>query len=378
MEERLRSLTLASSEVNRKQWAIDWQKQGGKVIGLLCTYIPEEIIYAAGMLPWHITGTSSDDVIRALVYRSSSSSLFCNHVLESLLSGELDFLDGVIATDREQDLVRLWDVWANSKKTPFNHIMHVPHEESALGQQQMTKETRQLIKLIETFNGKIITEQLLVNAIAVFNKTRTLLAQLYELRKRSLPPLSGTEAAAIVAAASVMPKDKFNHELEALLPYLKERKLNTKHIQPRLLVSSDTLHNLSYIEFIEQAGCLVAMDDLDTGSRYFSQTVETSSSDPVDALSRRYLSSPAHPRMFSWDTQLQQVIDWVKEYNIDGVLELPEMYSLPRQFRSPFFETKLTEAGIPNVSIPRLYHFTSTGQLSTRVGAFIEMLPVKA
>jgi benzoyl-CoA reductase subunit C len=33
---------------------MDYKKQGKKVIGFFCSYIPEEIIYAGGMLPYRI------------------------------------------------------------------------------------------------------------------------------------------------------------------------------------------------------------------------------------------------------------------------------------------------------------------------------------
>jgi benzoyl-CoA reductase/2-hydroxyglutaryl-CoA dehydratase subunit BcrC/BadD/HgdB len=374
MEERLKVLVESTKEENRTKYAFEWRKQGKKVIGLLCSYIPEEVIYAAGMLPWHVTAVGQTNISRALTYRSAISSLYCNAVLESLLRGELDFLDGVIATNREQDLVRLWDVWVHLEKTPFAHILDIPRRESSLSYGQMAKEITRLIGLLEKFGGSKITETSLSHAIGVYNKTRDLLGRLYELRKREVPPLSGAEAMAIVAASTIMPKDEFNHELETLFPYIEERKTSLKHVRPRLLVSSDTLHDPSFIDLAEQTGCLVAMDDLDPGSRYFWQTVDADHSDPVEALAERYLQRPAHPRMHSWDKQAQTVIDWVKEFSIDGVLEMPEKYSIPREFRVPFFRNRLKEAGIPNMSIPRFYNLTEVGQLRLRIEAFRETL----
>lgn len=374
MEERLKGLVESFTETNRTKWALDWRKQGKKVIGLLCSYIPEELIYAAGMLPWQVTATGQTTISWALTYRRPSSSLYCNAVLESLLTGKLDFLDGVIATNREQDLVRLWDVWVHLWKNSFAPILSIPHKADPLAFQQMAKELQRLIGLLEEFGGVKITEASLFQAIEVLNKTRYLLTRLYELRKRENPPVSGAEAMAIVAASTIMPKEEFNRELEVLIPYLEERKLSRDHLHPRIMVSSDTLHDPSFIELVEQAGCLVAMDDLDPGSRTFWQPVDARLPDPIDALVKRYLQRPGHPRMFSWNKQIQQVIDWVKEYRIDGVLEMPEKYSIPREFRVPFFQSGLTRAGIPNMSFPRFYSLTEKGQLRVRIEAFREML----
>jgi benzoyl-CoA reductase subunit C len=115
------------------------------------------------------------------------------------------------------------------------------------------------------------------------------------------------------------------------------------------------------------------MDDLDTGSRYFWGLVDTSL-EPLYALAKRYISHLACPRMFFWDRQVEQVIEWVKEYRIDGVINYPQIYSYPRHYNDPYFREKLTEAGIPVTTIFRDYYLVNVGQLRTRIGAFIETL----
>ncbi|MEE9401359.1 MAG: hypothetical protein V3V32_05005, partial [Dehalococcoidia bacterium] len=43
---------------NRHQYAQEWkQRKGGRAVGWICTYVPEEIIYASGMLPVRILGS---------------------------------------------------------------------------------------------------------------------------------------------------------------------------------------------------------------------------------------------------------------------------------------------------------------------------------
>jgi len=42
-------------EKNRHDYAKQWKEDnGGKVMGYFCTYVPEEILYAAGVLPVRI------------------------------------------------------------------------------------------------------------------------------------------------------------------------------------------------------------------------------------------------------------------------------------------------------------------------------------
>ncbi len=373
MEDKLKTLIEGNSEANRSTWAMECKKQGKKVIGVLSSYVPEEVISAADMLPWRITGTWRENTSHARVYRSESSCSYCNHVLESLLSGELDFLDGIITTDQDQDLVRLWDVLMYLKTTPFCYIMHIPYVDSELNYRFLTDEIRRLISNLEDFWGVKITEDSLRSSIDIYNQMRSLLGRMYELRKREIPPLSGAEVLGITTAVTVMPKEHFNHEMETLLPYLEKREIKLKQVHPRLLIESDMLDNPAYMNLIEE-GCLVAMDDMDTGSRYFNQTVDTTLEDPAYALAKRYISRHGAPRMVSWDRQVEQVIKWVKEFNIDGVLGLPIAWCYPQRFRMPFLSEKLQEVGIRSICLEREYHLTNVGQLRTRIGAFLEML----
>ncbi len=302
------------------------------------------------------------------------SSFHATHILESVLLGELDFLDGVVATNREQETVRLWDVWKHLGKTPFTHIVSVPHKDDERAVGRMAEEIANLVIALEEFGGVRIDQKALWNSISVYNRMRVLLRTLYDLRKRTVPPVTGAEALGIVSSATIMPKEEFNQELEALLPYLKGRTAFPANPGPRILVSSDELDHPGYIQLVEEAGGVVAMDDNVPGSRYFWGLVDTSLSDPVYALAQRYLSQPAHPRMFAWDKQVEQVIDWVDEFNIHGVIKLAEVYSYPRLMRVPYFQAKLKERGIPCITLEREYRLANVGQLTTRVEAFVEML----
>ncbi|MGD9393402.1 MAG: 2-hydroxyacyl-CoA dehydratase family protein [Dehalococcoidia bacterium] len=373
MEDKLKKLMSAGNKENRAKWAQEWQKKGKKVIGVLDSLVPEEVIYAAGMLPWRIQGSTQADVSHAMVYRLPQGNTFLNHVMESLLDGKLDFLDGMVCSNRDEDFVRFRDYWEHLSKTDLVYLVEVPSIESDLAKRLFISKIREFIGVIEDFGKVKIDDKKLSDAIAVYDKSYTLMRKLYELRKKEVPPLSGGEALAIANAAMVMPRDEFNKELEALLPYLETRKANVKHTQPRVLLSSDLLDDPAYIDMVEEAGCLVAMDDLDNGSRYFWEKVDGAGKDPVEALALRYLKNMS-PRMFDWHAQADQLVRLTKEFNIDAVLELPDAYDYVRGYRRPFVEGWLKEAGVASMSFERNYNLSNVGQLTTRIGAFLEIL----
>ena len=194
------------------------------------------------------------------------------------------------------------------------------------------------------------------------------------MRKKDKPPLSGSEIWGIVAAAMSMPQSEFILQLEPLLPYIEQRQPSYDKVQARIMVSSDFLHNVSYLKLIEDVGGLIAMDDLDMGSRYFWDIVDQEQDDPLRALSERYIGPMRSPRFVNWDGQVDQIIEWMKEFRIDGFVELPVRQKLSRLFRSEYLHRSLEEAGIPSISIQREYHLADVAQITTRVEAFLEML----
>ncbi len=380
LEGKLQNLISGNSRFNRTKWALDWKKRGGKVIGVVCSYVPTEVIYAAGMLPWRVTGSWGTDIHpQAAVHRPGSGDFYYTHILDARVKGDLDFLDGVVFTSKDDDMKRLYDVWIHAYNTPFTHIIFLPHDKRESLQRAFQKEILQLIAGLETFGGQKISQGSLLNAITEYNKMRNLLLRLYELRKREKPAISGSEVLGITTAAQVMPVDLFNQEMESLLPYLEGRTAKLSDVQPRsirLMVSSDALDNPDYIGLIEERGAMVVMDDLDTGSRWFWQEVDIDEArqDPVKALARRYLERPACPRMGNWDEQIEQAIAWAREYKVDGVVDFVQLNNYPREFRVPVFRKALQEAGIPTFSIIRDYCFTGVGQLKTRIEGFLETL----
>ncbi|MDD5703893.1 MAG: 2-hydroxyacyl-CoA dehydratase family protein [Dehalococcoidales bacterium] len=375
MEERLQQLIQGNSETNRIRWAKEWKKQGRKVIGVMSSYVPEEIIWAAGMLPWRITGTWKENVDHARIYRIDKSCPYSTHVLESFLSGELDFLDGIVTSNQDSDLLHLWDVLTYLKLKQLCVCLHPPFTDHEIHVRFFETEVKRLTASIEDFAGVKISDDALLSSINLFNQMRDILEKLYNLRKRENPALTGAEILGITTAAQVMPRDQFIQELQVLMPFLEKREATPGQTHPRLLVCSDKLDNPEYIKLVEE-NCLVAMDDLDTGVRYFVQDVQTDQQDLAYSIAKRYLSRHGAPRMIDWDKQTDQIIKWVKDFNINGVISLPHAHEQAQAYRWPILKERLEEAGIPSITINREYHFANAGQLRTRIGAFLEMISV--
>ena len=76
----------------------EWKKAGGKTIGYFCTaYVPEELISAAGMLPFRMRATGSTGTEKGDKYAHSTTCSFVRHTFDMALRENYSFLDGLVA-----------------------------------------------------------------------------------------------------------------------------------------------------------------------------------------------------------------------------------------------------------------------------------------
>lgn len=373
MENILQKLIHGNDPENRNKWALEWKKDGKKVFGLLDIYVPEEIVSAAGLLPWRITGTWNEAVPRAQVYRPSMTCRFCTHVLESFLNGELDFIDGMATTQLDDDFRRLWDVLHYIKKPPYSYIMYLPHTVSNTTFGMWKKSVRDFKEQMEEYSGNKISADKIHQQIKIYNKMRSLLREVYLLRKGKNPALTGAEVLGITTSARIMPREVFNEMLESVLPYLKGRKVDNVAGKSRIFMGGEWLDHPGYVKLVEECKAVVVMDEFDTGAQYFWDDVEDDNNNPLEALAKRYIMRPGLARMAQWDMQAKRNIAWSKEFNVDGVIELRSLYSLPLDYRYLFMRRAYDNANIPYLSLNREYHLSHEGMLRTRIEAFIEM-----
>ena len=137
---------------------------------------------------------------------------------------------------------------------------------------------------------------------------------------------------------------------------------------------AEFLDHPGYVELVESCGAAVVMDEFDTGAKYFWDLVDDSGGNPWEAIGKRYLDRPGLSRMVDWDKQIDQIKRWVKDFNVQGIVELRQLYSLPLSYRFFIMKREMKDVGIPYTSLDREYHLAQVGMLRTRVEAFIEMI----
>jgi benzoyl-CoA reductase/2-hydroxyglutaryl-CoA dehydratase subunit BcrC/BadD/HgdB len=323
-----------------------------------------------------MTGTWRPGTPHSLVYAPSNTCGFCRHTLESCLNGDFDFLEGAVISNKCDDHRRLFDNIHQLNLFPLSFFMHTPWNNTPVNVRRFATSLTDLRSLLEAHFGVKITDEDIRQASGLYNRVRALVKQLYELRKRDVPPLSGAEYLALTTASWVMRPEEYIQELEALTPYLEQRQATVAYSRPRVMVTSDHLDNPAYIELVESAKCLVAMDDLETGLGQFWAEIDTGLP-PIEALALAYLNTWPSTQSFRWlDQHRERIVSWVREWRIDAVINFPQIYCQPRSFTDLPLHQKMEENGIPCDSFYREYRPENFGQLRTRISAFLETLSV--
>jgi benzoyl-CoA reductase subunit C len=348
---------------------------GGKVLGWLCTYVPEELVYAAGALPVRITGytqeTELDDGNAYLYVNNCSFSRSC---LQMGLRGQYAALDGVIAGSTCDGARRLFDHWQRYIKTPFARILTVPRKTTPASQQLYYEQVEGLKNDLEAYLGVVISDASLQDAIGVYNRSRDLLRRLYELRKRPAPPISGAETMEVLNASFRMPKALFNKWLEQLLEELAPFSPAGTG-RARLMLVGSVLNNASFIKSIEDQGGLVVADELCTSTRYWSDPVVIDSGEPpLKAIARRYLSNFPCARMFPSQERFDRILKMVRDFRVEGVVSETIRYCVPYAHDLPPLRDRLAAVGVPTLALDVEYGTSGSGQVATRVQAFLEMI----
>jgi bzd-type benzoyl-CoA reductase N subunit len=353
----------------------DYKNNAGKVFGWVCTYIPEELIHAAGALPVRITGyqqeTELDDANAHLYIVSCSFSRSC---LQMGLRGKYHYLDGVVAGSTCDGARRLFDHWCRYVKTPFSRIISVPRKYNEETLELYYQEILELKKGLEDYLNVEVRDEALLSSIELYNRSRDLLRKLYALRKRDEPPITGEETMEILNASFRMPKELFNTWLEELLESLE--KSDIKHQgKARIMIIGSVLNNPAFIKSIEDQGGLVVTDELCTSVRYFSDPVILKGNEPpLKAIARRYLTNFPCARMFPSAERFDRVIEMLKDFRVDGIVSENIRYCVPYAHDIPLFKDRIKGLGIPMLALDIEYGTSGSGQIQTRVQALLEMI----
>ncbi len=357
-----------------------WKKSGKPVIGYPCTFVPDEIIYAADILPFRLRGTGTTSSSIGDTYFGPVICSFPKCVLQLAGEGKFNFLDGTIIVPGCDSMRRLDECWRKAGEDyqgivpGFFHYFGVPHKVTDYSLKWSYEEAKKLKEKIEEHFGVKITDESLKGAISVYNESRRLLIQLDRLRIKDDVVITGEDSLAIIMAAAAMPRDEFNQMLRKTMSQLKGRKDTIKG-RKRLMLVGSVNDDLEFMKVIEDCGAVIVTDTMCFGARSYIDLTEEDG-DPLFALTKRYLNHAYCPRMFGYyKERLKCIMDRAKEAKVDGIILQNIRFCDLHGSENGIFERDLEKEGIPCMRMEREYGpLTESGRVQMRIDAFLERI----
>ncbi len=337
MIERLRQL-----RNDRHQYAKAWKERTGKkVIGVFCCDVPEELIYAADMLPVRILG-ETEEATEGDLHFPTNVCPYPKRCLDQALKGRYDYLDGVIVPNVCDIIRAIYGAWKLNLDTPYVQFLEVPQRLSAQGVEFFRQVLARFQSSLEELSGNSMSSESLRQAIHVYNRNRALLRQAYELRKKGL--VSGVELQGMVLSSMLMPKEEHNQLIAQCLEEAGQR--NPAGEGVRLFVSASMLDSTDFFQLIEDCGGSVVADDMPTGSRYFFYSVD-GEAEPLKALAERYLARIPCPRKMLPQARYQYITETMAGADIQGAIIHNLKACDCHLYEYPFLKEMLEAKGLP-------------------------------
>jgi len=198
--------------------------------------------------------------------------------------------------------------------------------------------------------------------------------EIYELRKRPDPPITGTDAMHMVVSGQMVDKRDHSTEMEMLLPRLRDH-VPDRETGERLIIIGSEDDDREFLEMVESLGATFVVDDHCTGSRYFWNEVGDPGDDPLTAIARRYVERPACPSK-DWPARerMPHIVKLAREWGAQGAILIQQKFCDPHELDIPATKKVLKdELGIPSLFL----EFDVTvplGQFKIRAEAFLETL----
>ncbi|MEW6665994.1 MAG: 2-hydroxyacyl-CoA dehydratase family protein [Thermodesulfobacteriota bacterium] len=363
--------------------AKELSREGKKIIGYVCSFVPLEMITAAGCIPFRVRGDIREPVTKGDTLLETIVCPFIRSCFDLCVKGRYDFLSGMVIPHGCDSMVRSYSVWNYSLDLPYFHFLNVPSVVKDSSMEFFQAELNTYRRSLEKFVGSAISDADLAGAIRAHNEHRKKVRALYEFRKANPPTLSGTELTKTLTVAASLPVEESNALLDEVLAEVGSRNGSPFKAGPRILIDGPCVDNVELMRIVEELGAHVVVDTLCNGTRDNFPTVNENG-DPVEALARRYLAGINCPKTyrdnkagtFEGDirSRFGDIGSFAKEFKADGAILYTYKFCDPFGFEVPARKAFYESIQVPLLCLEDLYSAGTSGQLKTRIQAFLEMI----
>jgi len=361
---------------------VEARKNGQKVFGTFCVYVPDEVVIAANGIVTGLCGGSQFWVPDGEKVLPKSTCPLIKASIGARLGKTCPFFrlaDMYVGETTCDGKKKAWEILGED--VPM-HIMDIPQMKRPEDIERWAGEIKKFAKVVEDLTGNQITIDTLNAAIKTVNEKRKAMARVYEARKAEKLPISGKDALLMSQIAFFDDPTRCAQMCNKLADELDKRIEDGVAVFPvgtkRIMLTGTPLAipNWKLHHIVETSGAAVVCEEMCTGTRYFENLVDEECKtldEAYMALAQRYMKTNC--ACFTPNTgRIDDLLRLAKEYKVDGVIDVNLKFCCLYDTEGYHVERAMKAAGIPVLGIETDYTDTDAEQLKTRVQAFVEML----
>ena len=362
---------------------IELQKQGGKVFGTFCVFVPDEIVVACGGAVTGLCGGSQfwvpdgEKVLPADLCPRIKASLGAHFGKTCPYFSVADVYVGETTCDGKK---KAYEILGADKQT---YVMDMPQMKRPQDIAKWADEIALFADEVQRITGKHLNAEALGDAIALINGKRKALARVNAARKATnCIPISGKDALLVTQIAFFDDPSRCAEMASKLADELEQRVADGVSVFPegtkRIMVTGTpmAIPNWKLHHIIETSGAAVVCEEMCTGMRYFENLVDESATTlegQYRAIAERYMKNNC--ACFTPNPgRIDDIVRLAREYHVDGVIDANLKFCTLYDVEKPSVAKALEAEGIPVLSLETDYTDNDAGQLRTRIEAFVEML----
>ena len=364
------------------------KSEGKRCVAYVCENVPEPLLNLAGTFSIRLRAPRTGSMEMATYYLTSFLCEYSRALLERAIEGGFKFADCIITPDgctminrcvENMELLKTMD-----KEKFFYEYMEIPMKCDDNGLNLYTLQcTNHILKPLAENFGIDVSDAAIRESVRRHNRVCELIRAIGDFRKEENPRITGYEFHIITLATYAAPQDMLIEKLEETLEELKTREPEPKNpFRARVVVVGSEIDDVDFVKLVEETGAYVCADRFCYGSLPGRVPIELN--DAEDALTqvcRHYMTHSQCPRYMDMPKMLgrrEYVNALAKEYNADGIIyeqiKFCDPWAYERMVGSHVLEH---DFGYPVLSVDRPYTIAGSGQMRTRVQAFVESIEIK-
>ena len=362
--------------------------EGRIAIGNVCSLIPEPLLNLPGCFSVRLRAPRTGSIEMGTYYMTSLLCEFCRALLERAIEGGFGFLDCIMAPDTCAQMNRAVENMEHlnlfGKEKFFISYADVPmkDDDSALRHYVKQMRIRVLEPLQDTY-GININDQALRESVRQQNEISRLITAIGDFRKEAHPRISGYEFAILCLATYCSPHDLLIPRLTETLEELQTRESDKESpYRARVVLVGSEIDDPALIRLIEDVGAMVVADRFCFGSLPGRQEILLNDTeDALTQICRQYLKWGQCPRYMNTSKVKERHIyvdQLAKDFHADGIIYQQMKFCDYWGYEGALASHVMREEyHHPVLVVDHPYVVGNSGQLRTRVQAFIESMEIK-